>query len=61
MMIDNAAKTLYLSHNITDMRHLRDIFLNIWAAVNSHAERHYTDENVEKVFKYINQIIGLLI
>lgn len=35
MVIDNADKTLYISHHITDMRHLRDVFLHIWGAVNS--------------------------
>jgi hypothetical protein len=58
MMIDNAAKTLYISHNITDMRHLRDIFIHIWAAVNSREERYYSEDNVQKIIKYINKIIG---
>ncbi|WP_375326319.1 hypothetical protein [Candidatus Tisiphia endosymbiont of Nemotelus uliginosus] len=57
MMIDNAAKTLYISHNITDMRHLRDVFIHIWAAVNSREERYYSEENVQKIIKYINKII----
>lgn len=57
MMIDNASKTLYISHNITDMKHLRDVFLHIWVAVNSNEERMYTDENVEKIMKYINKIL----
>lgn len=35
MVIDNADKTLYISHHITDMRYLRDIFLYLWCAVNS--------------------------
>jgi preprotein translocase subunit SecA len=58
MMIDNAAKTLYISHNIIDMRHLRDVFIHIWAAVNTREERYYSEENVEKIIKYINKIIG---
>ncbi|UCM86433.1 MAG: hypothetical protein LF885_07155 (plasmid) [Rickettsia endosymbiont of Culicoides impunctatus] len=58
MMIDNAAKTLYISHNITDMRHLKDIFIHIWAAVNSQEERYYSEDNVQKIIKYINKIIN---
>lgn len=56
MMIDNAAKTLYISHNITDVRYVKDIFLHIWAAVNSKEERHYSEENVAKIVEYINKI-----
>ncbi|CAF3378784.1 unnamed protein product [Rotaria sp. Silwood2] len=29
MVIDNAEKTLYISHGTTDMRHLRDLFIQI--------------------------------
>ncbi len=43
MMIDNAAKTLYISHNIVDMRYLRDIFLLIWCDVNSKGEMFFNE------------------
>lgn len=33
-MIDNAVKTLYISHGISDLKYLKDIFIYIWAAVN---------------------------
>lgn len=59
MMIDKAGNTLYISHNITDMRHLKDIFIFIWAAVNSPSEGKYSEENVEKIMKYIAKITRL--
>ena len=52
MMLDNATTTLYISHRITDMRHLRDLFLRIWAAVNGQ-ERAYTEDNVRKIIKQL--------
>jgi hypothetical protein len=35
MLVDNSSKTLYISHNIIDMRHLRDLFLYIWNCANA--------------------------
>ena len=54
MMLDSATKTLYISHPITDMRHLRDVFLHIWAAVNG-KESAYTEDNVRKIMEYVKK------
>ena len=55
MMLDNATRTLYISHHITDMRHLRDLFIRLWAAVNG-KESAYTEDNVRKIKKYVKKI-----
>ena len=55
MMIDNAAKTLYISHQIVDMRHLKDIFIQMWACVNTLKEAYYSPENVRTIKNYMNQ------
>ncbi|CAF3446708.1 unnamed protein product [Rotaria socialis] len=57
MFIDNAEKILYISHNIADMRHLRDLFIQIWVSVNNRVEQFYSEENVEKIHKYIKLMI----
>jgi len=57
MFIDNAEKILYISHNIADMRHLRDLFIQIWVSVNNRVEQSYSEENVEKIHKYIRLMI----
>ena len=57
MMIDNAVKTLYISHRMTDMRYLKDVFIHIWAAVNG-KERVHSEENIRKISQYIKQLIG---
>lgn len=52
MMIDNAVKTLYISHSIEDMRYLKDIFLQIWACINGkHAS--YCQANLDAIESYI--------
>eukprot|EP00392_Amoebophrya_sp_AT5.2_P011510 g11589.t1 len=38
MMLDNAGKSLYLSHNVTDLRLLQDLFVRIWELVNEAGE-----------------------
>lgn len=35
MMLDRAESVLYLSHNIADLRHLRRLYVEIWAGVNA--------------------------
>lgn len=35
MLLDKGDNTLYLSHDITDFRHLRHLYVEIWTAVNS--------------------------
>ncbi|CAF1543390.1 unnamed protein product [Didymodactylos carnosus] len=57
MFIDNANKMLHLSHNIVDMRYLRDLFLQIWVCVNNKIEQYYNDENVDKIRDYILKMI----
>ncbi len=42
-MIDNADKTLYISHDINDLKYLRDLFIQIWACVNSKTESYYSE------------------
>lgn len=52
MMIDNAVKTLYISHRINDFRHLRDVFIRIWVLVNG-KDGAYTEDNITKVEKHM--------
>eukprot|EP01061_Rhynchopus_euleeides_P025831 TRINITY_DN4201_c0_g1_i5.p1 TRINITY_DN4201_c0_g1~~TRINITY_DN4201_c0_g1_i5.p1 ORF type:complete len:4192 (+),score=1134.89 TRINITY_DN4201_c0_g1_i5:1299-12578(+) len=56
MLIDQATKTLYISHRLSDMRHLKDLFLQIWAEVNG---RHavYTPHNVRSVVACIEELV----
>ena len=58
MVIDNAEKTLYISHGIADMRHLRDLFIQIWVSVNNRVEQSYSEENVNKIHQYIQLLIS---
>ncbi|CAF1469536.1 unnamed protein product, partial [Didymodactylos carnosus] len=51
-VIDNAEKTLYISHSITGMRHLRDLFIQVWVAVNNEIEQHYSEEKADKIYEY---------
>jgi hypothetical protein len=53
MVVDNAERTLYISHNITDMRYLRGIFLAIWTGVNGRTEREYSEKSCDRVHDYI--------
>ncbi|CAF3851123.1 unnamed protein product [Adineta steineri] len=57
MFIDNAEKILYISHSITDMRHLRDLFIHIWVTVHNKVEQSYSEENVNKIHEYIQLMI----
>lgn len=57
MVIDNAEKTLYISHSITDMRYLREVFIKIWFAVNGRHEQYYSEENVDKIYEYIQKLL----
>ena len=36
LTIDNAAKSLYISHNVADLDYLADIFTRIWELVNDY-------------------------
>ncbi|CAF5225772.1 unnamed protein product, partial [Rotaria magnacalcarata] len=58
MVIDNAEKTLYISHGIADMRHLRNLFIQIWVSVNNRVEQSYSEENVNKIHQYIQLLIS---
>ena len=60
MMIDNAVKTLYISHSITDLQYLRDVFLQIWAAVNGGKENVCSDSSIQAVMKFVKQLLGNL-
>ena len=55
MMIDNAVKTLYISHNITDMRHLKDLFLRIWTAVNARDQPYLTPKSLRMITQFIKK------
>jgi chromosome segregation ATPase len=58
MFIDNAEKILYISHSIQDLRHLNDLFLMIWAAVNSAEREQETERNVEEVAEFVRKRIA---
>ena len=54
MCIDNMCNTLYISHQIADLRYMSDIFVYIWQAVNAHDTGIYSIQNVKKVY-YFNK------
>lgn len=49
MCIDNICNTLYISHQIADLRFISDIFVFIWQAVNARDTSYYSIQNVKKV------------
>ena len=57
MLIDNCEKILYISHNIADLRYIKDVFIHIWAAVNSQTEGMYSPKNVNKIYDYIQEML----
>jgi Holliday junction resolvase-like predicted endonuclease len=57
MFIDNAEKILYISHSISELQNLKDLFLLIWSAVNSPDNYHYSEESIENVKKFIENCI----
>jgi hypothetical protein len=57
MCIDNMCNTLYISHQIGDLRELKDIYIYIWQAVNTPGTSSHTTRNVEEVKKYIEKLI----
>lgn len=63
MCIDNICNTLYISHQIADLRFISDIFVFIWQAVNSPDTGFYSIQNVKKViwsFSFVNIQICLI-
>ena len=58
MTIDNACKTLCMSHYIIYMRNLKEIFIRIQAAVNGRHEQQWNEANIQQIIKYIKNIIG---
>ena len=57
MCIDNMCNTLYISHQIADLRYIKEIYCFIWQAVNSNDTSNYTSVNVNKVKEYIEKLI----
>ncbi|CAF0718769.1 unnamed protein product [Brachionus calyciflorus] len=57
MCIDNICNTLYISHQISDLSYLKDIYCSIWHAVNLKDTSNYTEENVNKVKNYLENLI----
>jgi hypothetical protein len=57
MCIDNMCNTLYISHQIADLRYLKELYCFIWQAVNMKDTNEYTMVNVEKVEKFIQKLI----
>jgi preprotein translocase subunit SecA len=49
MCIDNLCNTLYISHQIADLRYMSDMFVFIWQAVNARDTGVYSIHNVKKV------------
>ena len=58
MCIDNMCNTLYISHQIADLRYLKEIYCYIWQAVNARDTWQYSVANVEKVKEYIEKLSG---
>jgi len=57
MWVDNIANTLYISHQITDLRYLKDCFVFIWQAVNEPGTTKKTKENMNSVHTYVKMMI----
>jgi hypothetical protein len=55
MLIDNADRTLYISHDLDDFVHLRTLFLTIWHCVNSKDCAVNSKKNREKIEKLVLQ------
>ncbi|RNA08536.1 pre translocase subunit, partial [Brachionus plicatilis] len=53
MCIDNMCNTLYISHQIADLKYLKDVYMYIWQAVNMFDTAEYTVKNVEKIKSFI--------
>ncbi|RNA04041.1 pre translocase subunit, partial [Brachionus plicatilis] len=53
MCIDNMCNTLYISHQIADLKYLKDVYVYIWQAVNMFDTAEYTVKNVEKIKSFI--------
>jgi preprotein translocase subunit SecA len=50
MCIDNICNTLYISHQIADLRYISDLFVHIWQKVNTPETCEYSMANVQKVY-----------
>lgn len=57
MCIDKMCNTLYISHQIADLRELKDIYVYIWQAVNARDCSKHTAQNISNVESYINKLI----
>ena len=56
MFIDSAETTLYISHNIEDLRYLDSILVNIWTAVATGADtQEFNEYNVQMIESFILQ------
>lgn len=56
MCIDNMCNTLYISHQIADLRELKDIYVFIWQAVHMRDTSEHTAHNVSQVIAYIEKL-----
>jgi preprotein translocase subunit SecA len=50
--------TLYISHQIADLREIKDIYVYIWQAVNTMGTTEHTAHNIEQIQKYIEKLIA---
>ncbi len=57
-VIDNASKVLYISHQITDFRHLRSIFLFIWHCVNSSEYKINNESNINAIIAKFRESVA---
>ncbi|RNA23960.1 translocase subunit seca, partial [Brachionus plicatilis] len=57
MCIDNICNTLYISHQIADLTYMKHFYCLIWHAVNNQDTQEYTEENVQKVKKYVQSLM----
>ena len=48
---------MYISHQIADLRYLKNIYCYIWQAVNLRDTKEYTIINVNKIVEYIEKLI----
>lgn len=51
MLLDKNDNTLYLSHDIPDLRHLMQLYIEIWCSVHSPELNIPSEENIQKVLE----------
>ncbi|CAF0787513.1 unnamed protein product [Brachionus calyciflorus] len=57
MCIDNICNTLYISHQIADLRLLKALYVHVWKAVNDPELAEFCPMNEKKVKEYVQKLI----